>query len=139
MASWWGWPLIKRAIIYPKIINLTILTTRYPVKLRSVNWWYLKKQKIVSKEISGNGMVCLQKIFLQSHNFLCWQTQTIFIFILYKWKMKSLCRFAANRSSGTLTPPSRQTICHYHISLIFNFIWTTSYHLIQFSQLSCST
>ena len=53
----------------------------------------------------------------------------IFIFILYKWKMKSLCRFAANRSSGTLTPLSRQTICHYHISLIFNFIWTTSHHL----------
>ena len=55
--------------------------------------------------------------------------QTIFIFILYKWKMKSLCRFAANRFSGTLTPPSRQTICHFHISLIFNFIWTTSHHL----------
>ena len=53
----------------------------------------------------------------------------MFIFILYKWKMKSLCRFAANRSSGTLTPLSRQTICHYHISLIFNFIWTTSHHL----------
>ena len=60
--------------------------------------------------------------------------QTIFIFILYKWKMKSLCRFAANRFSGTLTPLSRQTIGHFHISLFFKFIWTTSYYLFKFSQ-----
>ena len=48
--------------------------------------------------------------------------------------MKSLCRFAANRFSGTLTPLSRQTICHFHISLFFKFIWSTSYYLFKFSQ-----
>ena len=57
----------------------------------------------------------------------------IFIFILYKWKMKSLCRLAANRFSGTLTPLSRQTICHFHTSLFFNFIWSTSSYLFKFS------
>ena len=51
--------------------------------------------------------------------------QTIFIFILYKWKMKSLCRFAANRLSDTLTPFSRQTISHFRISSFQNSIEST--------------
>ena len=51
--------------------------------------------------------------------------QTIFIFILYKWKMKSLCRFAANRLLDTLTPFSRQTISHFRISSFQNSIEST--------------
>ena len=51
--------------------------------------------------------------------------QTIFIFILYKWKMKSLCRFAANRFSDTLTPFSRQTISHLRFSSFQNSTQST--------------
>ena len=66
--------------------------------------------------------------------------QTIFIFILYKWKMKSLCRFAANRLSDTLTPFSRQTISHFRISSFQNSIESTysfhSYFSVWISQSS---
>ena len=66
--------------------------------------------------------------------------QTIFIFILYKWKMKSLCRFAANRFSDTLTPFSRQTISHFRFSSFQNSTQSTyssnSYFSVSISQSS---
>ena len=66
--------------------------------------------------------------------------QTIFIFILYKWKMKSLCRFAANRFSDTLTPFSRQTISHLRFSSFQNSTQSTyssnSYFSFSISQSS---
>ena len=40
--------------------------------------------------------------------------------------MKSLCRFAANRISGTLTPLSRQTISHLKFSSFLNLIQSTN-------------
>ena len=64
----------------------------------------------------------------------------IFIFILYKWKMKSLCRFAANRFSDTLTPFSRQTISHLRFSSFQNSTQSTyssnSYFSVSISQSS---
>ena len=62
--------------------------------------------------------------------------KNIFIFILYKQKMKSLCRFAANRFSDTLTPFSRQTISHLRFSSFQNSTQSTysstSYISFQF-------
>ena len=77
---------------------------------------------------------------LRNLNELLISIEFIFIFILYKWKMKSLCRFAANRLSDTLTPFSRQTISHFRISSFQNSIESTysfhSYFSVWISQSS---